>query len=107
MSNRTRQGSASSDTTEVKGARAHATRRVARTGTHAVLSLFWLTLRRGALQTLYPPPPPTMAFEMKPMSTWKAMSPKMTWLGFGLGLGLGLGVRLGLGLPLTLTKPPS
>ena len=59
------------------------------------------------LQTLYPPPPPTMAFEMKPMSTWKAMSPKMTWLGFGLGLGLGLGVRLGLGFPLTLTKPPS
>ena len=50
-----------------------------------------------------------MAFEMKPMSTWKAMRPKMTWLGFGLGLGRGLGVRLGLGLTLTLTltKPPS
>ena len=91
----------------MKGARAHATRRVARTGTHAVLSRCSGPHFSRALQTLYPPPPPTMAFEMKPMSTWKAMSPKMTWLGFGLGLGLGLGVRLGLGLPLTLTKPPS
>ena len=70
--------SASSDTRGQGRARAHATRRVARTGTHALLSRCSGSYFSRALQTLYPPPPPTMAFEMKPMSTWKAMRPKMT-----------------------------
>jgi|SouAtlMetagenome_1021521.scaffolds.fasta_scaffold73022_2 hypothetical protein len=50
--------------------------------------------------TLYPPPPPDIELEMKPMSTWKAMSPKMT-----LPMFCCCSVRFGLGSLSTSDAP--
>ena len=84
--------------------RAHAQITRLHANTHAVHA--HISPAHLTAHTLYPPPPPPpppdIALEMKPMSTWKAMSPKMT-----LPMFCCCSVRFGLGSLSTSDAPAS